>query len=199
MAQMKYSTRMRQVRLVVAAAAISAALGVFVAPASSRASAGIQLQAAQVQPVIPTRIVIEKIRVDATIEPVGPSNKLVGKGAVEWAAPKNRNVGWHDYSGRLGEGTNIVLNGHNNIYGAVFRKLYTLRAGDQIRVSAGDVERVYVVAEVRRVLERGQSIAVRMKNAEPIQPMKDDRLTLVSCWPETGNSHRIIVIARPLS
>jgi LPXTG-site transpeptidase (sortase) family protein len=198
MAQMKNSTRMRQVRLVVAAAAISAALGVF-APATGTASAGIQLQAVQAQPMIPTRIVIERISVDATIEPVGPSNKLIGKGVVEWAAPKNRNVGWHDYSGRFGEGANIVLNGHNNIYGGVFRKLYTLQEGDQIRVSAGDVERVYAVVEVRRVLERGQPIAVRMKNAEPIQPMKDDRLTIVSCWPETGNSHRIIVIARPLS
>ena len=195
---MKNSTRVKNVRLVVAAAAISAALSVL-APASGAAYAGIQLQAAQAQPMIPTRIVIEKISVNATIEPVGPSNKLIGKGAVEWAAPKNRNVGWHDYSGRLGEGTNVVLNGHNNIYGGVFRKLYTLRVGDQIRLSAGDVERVYAVVEVRRVLERGQPIAVRIKNAEPIQPMKDDRLTVVSCWPETGNSHRVIVIARPLS
>ena len=51
--------------------------------------------------------------------------------------------------------------------------------------------------QVIKVLERGQPLKVRTKNAEYIQPMKDDRLTLVSCWPETSNSHRIIVIARP--
>ena len=149
------------------------------------------------QAAVPTHIVIVKIGVDATIEPVGPSNKLVGRGVVEWAAPKNSNVGWHDYSGRMGEGVNIVLNGHNNIYGGVFRKLYTLQAGDKIQLRGDQAEYVYVVTEVRRVLERGQPLAVRIKNAEAIKPMKDDRLTLISCWPETGNSHRVIVIARP--
>ena len=148
--------------------------------------------------VVPTHIVIERIGVDVDIEPVGPTNKVAG-GTVEWAAPKNRNVGWHDYSGRMGDGANIVLNGHNNIFGGVFRKLYTLRVGDRIQLRGDAIEVEYVVTEVRRVLERGQPLAVRRKNAEAIQPMKDDRLTLVSCWPETGNTHRVIVIARPAS
>lgn len=192
---MKKSTT-THVRLAAAAAAICAALSVLSPAAGARLDV-LQAQMSTVVPQIPTRVVIEKLGVDAAIEPVGPSNKLLGKGAVEWAAPKNRNVGWHDYSGRLGEGANIVLNGHNNIYGGVFRKLYTLAIGDKIWLSAGAVDRVYVVAEVRRVLEKGQPVAVRIRNAEPIQPMKDDRLTLISCWPETGNSHRVIVIARP--
>lgn len=193
---MKNSTRTTQVRLAAAAAAIVAALSLFGPAAGVRSDVSVA-QASGIEPLIPTRVIIEKIGVDAAIEPVGPSNKLIGNGAVEWAAPKNSNVGWHDYSGRLGEGANIVLNGHNNIYGAVFRKLYTLQIGDRVRLSAGSAERVYVVAEVRRVLERGQPLKVRIRNAEPIQPMKDDRLTLVSCWPETGNSHRVIVIAKP--
>ena len=130
------------------------------------------------------------------IEPVGPGRK-VGTHSVEWAAPNNKNVGWHDYSGKLGEGKNIVLNGHNNIFGGVFRKLYTLKEGDVITLGAGPAAITYTVEQVIKVLERGQPLKVRTKNAEYIQPMKDDRLTLVSCWPETSNSHRIIVIARP--
>jgi sortase A len=163
---------------------------------SSRGDA-LQQQAATEFP-IPDRILIERLKVDAVIEPVGPSNKKVGKKAVEWGAPNNKNVGWHDYSGKLGEGKNVVLNGHNNIYGGVFRKLYTLEKGDQVKLAAGGKEVLYEVEQVIKVLERGQPLNVRLKNAEYIQPMKDDRLTLVSCWPETSNSHRIIVIARPV-
>ncbi len=150
----------------------------------------------QVDFPVPDRIWIDALSVEAIIEPVGPSAKKT-KTSVEWAAPKNKNVGWHDYSGKLGEGKNIVLNGHNNIYGGVFRKLYTLKVGDTIRLGAGDKVTNYKVERVVKVLERGQPLKVRLKNAEYIQPMADDRLTLVSCWPETSNSHRIIVVARP--
>ncbi len=146
---------------------------------------------------VPEKIWIEKIKVDAKIQPVGPG-KSAGKGAVEWTSPNNKNVGWHDYSGRMGEGKNIVLNGHNNIHGAVFRKLYTLQAGDEIRLGAGDLVTAYKVEEVLILKEKGQPLAVRLKNAEYIQPMVDDRLTIVSCWPENNNTHRVIVIARPV-
>lgn len=193
---MRTSALKKHVRSILAASVLYATVGL-----SSPMVFGVPVHAARAQsaaaPAIPSRIVIERIRVDAAIEPVGPSNKLVGKGAVEWAAPKNRNVGWHDYSGRLGDGANIVLNGHNNIYGGIFRKLYTLQPGDVVRLSAEGIERAYAVVEVRRVLERGQPLEVRIRNAEPIQPANDDRLTLISCWPENGNSHRVIVIARP--
>ncbi len=146
---------------------------------------------------VPDQIWIEKINVAARIQPVGPG-KSAGKGAVEWTSPKNKNVGWHDYSGRMGEGKNIVLNGHNNIYGAVFRKLYTLKAGDEIRLGAGDLITAYKVEEVLILKERGQPLTVRLKNAEYIQPMNDDRLTIVSCWPENNNTHRVVLVARPV-
>jgi LPXTG-site transpeptidase (sortase) family protein len=162
--------------------------------AGSSAAVGVS-QAAEYR--IPDRIWIDKLSIDAAIQPVGPG-RTVGKKGVEWGAPSNKNVGWHDYSGRLGEGKNIVLNGHNNIYGAVFRKLYTLTAGDELRLGAGDQVVTYRVESVTKVLERGQPLAVRLKNAQAIQPALDDRLTLVSCWPETSNTHRIIVIARPV-
>lgn len=147
---------------------------------------------------MPERIWIDKLKIDALIQPVGPGRRIA-PGAVEWTAPNNKNVGWHDYSGRLGEGKNIVLNGHNNIYGGIFRKLYTLKPGDEIRLAAGDRLFVYRVEEVKILRERDQPLAVRIANAQHIQPMNDDRLTLVSCWPEWSNTHRVIVIARPVA
>jgi sortase A len=154
------------------------------------------LRAYQASYPIPERIWIDKLKVNAKIQPVGPG-KSVGTNAVEWTAPKNRNVGWHDYSGRIGEGKNIVLNGHNNIYGAVFRKLYTLQAGDEIRIGAAGQEVTYIVEEVMILKERGEPLETRIKNAQYIQPMVDDRLTLISCWPENNNTHRVVVIAKP--
>jgi sortase A len=147
---------------------------------------------------VPQRIMIDKLKVNAKIQPVGPG-KSVGTNAVEWTAPSNKNVGWHDYSGRIGEGKNVVLNGHNNIYGAVFRKLYTLQAGDEVKLLAGDKQVTYRVEEVMILKERGEPIETRIKNAQYIQPMADDRLTIISCWPENNNTHRVVVIARPVS
>ena len=150
--------------------------------------------------LIPERIVIQTIGVDAKIVTVGPT-KLNdgGKVSLQWNAPNNSSVGWHNYSGHLGEGRNIVLNGHNNIYGSVFRKLYTLKAGDKIQLSAGALTVTYQVDEVLILQEKGVPLAARLRNARYIQPLQDDRLTVVSCWPETSNTHRVIVIARPVS
>jgi sortase A len=40
---------------------------------------------------------------------------------------------------------------------------------------------------------------VRIANAKWIQPTSDERLTLVTCWPYTNNTHRLIIVARPLA
>ena len=151
-----------------------------------------------ISPEWPVSIQIPAIKVKAPVIAVGPGKK-VGKSSVEWSSPNKGQVGWHNYSGRMGETKNMVLNGHNNIQGAVFRKLYTLQVGDLITVSSASYTRVYQVQEVLKLLERGVSYEQRVQNAQYIQPMNDDRLTLVSCWPETSNTHRIIVIAKPIS
>ena len=45
--------------------------------------------------------------------------------------------------------------------------------------------------------EQDQSIEVRLANATYIRPTEDERLTIVSGWPERGNTHRTVVIALP--
>ena len=47
--------------------------------------------------------------------------------------------------------------------------------------------------------EKYEQIEVRMNNAQWILPSVDERLTLISCWPYETNTHRVIVVARPLS
>ena len=152
-----------------------------------------------VLPEIPTKIQIPAIKVNTKVQPVGPG-KTVSNLGLEWTSPKSRNVGWHDYSGQLGQSRNMVMNGHNNIYGGIFRKLYTLQAGDLITVSSPSYWRTYVVTEVMILKEKGEPYEVLQQNASYISPLvQEDRLTLISCWPETNNTHRVIVLAKPVA
>lgn len=116
---------------------------------------------------------------------------------MQWQVPDGDVVGWHEGSATPGQPGNIVLNGHHNINGQVFRDLVKLRPGDAITVYVGDRGYRYLVSERHILAEKGQPLAVRLKNAQWIQPTPDERLTLVTCWPYTSNTHRLIVVARP--
>ncbi len=148
---------------------------------------------------IPQRIVIPAIHLDAPVVPVGFQELRVGNQRVRaWETPNFFAAGWHRTSAPLGTPGNTVLNGHHNIYGEVFRDLVRLKPGDRILVYSGDRVFVYEVREKHILLERGRPLSERLANARWIQPTKDERLTLITCWPYTSNTHRLIVIARPL-
>ena len=91
------------------------------------------------------------------------------------------------------------MSGHNNILGRVFENLKELKAGDLIYVRAGRREITYRITERKLLVEKDQSLEVRTQNAQYIVPGGDDRLTLVTCWPPDNNTHRIIIIARPVA
>ena len=147
---------------------------------------------------IPDHITISSIHLFAPITPVHYSTVTIdGQDYFEWDVPNERAVGWHDTSARLGQLGNIVLNGHNNAYGYVFAKLVDVKKGDQIIVSSGPTEFMYEVDSVLVLKEAGLPLSTRIQNAVWIEPTADERLTLVSCWPLTNNTHRVIVIAFP--
>ena len=112
--------------------------------------------------------------------------------------PSGYSVGWHNTSASLGEPGNTVLNGHNNIYGNVFQDLVDLAPGDEVILYDSDKPHVFRVTQREILKERGQPLGVRVDNARWIQPLVDERITLVSCWPFTSNSHRLIVVAEPV-
>jgi LPXTG-site transpeptidase (sortase) family protein len=144
----------------------------------------------------PRRLVISAIDLDAPIETVGWH---VINGASTWDVPDHFAAGWLKTSARPGQPGNTVLDGHHNIAGEVFRRLVDLRVGDELEVYAGHTVFLYKVTTRQILKERGQPLAVRIKNAQWIQPTKDERLTLVTCWPYTTNSHRLIIVAKPFS
>jgi len=147
----------------------------------------------------PTRIVAPSIKLDAPVVPMG-WEMVDSKGALvpQWVVPRKA-AGWHTNSALPGRGGNVVLSGHHNIEGKVFRYVVNLEMAAEITLYVGDTPYRYTATEKYILKEAGMSLAVRKKNAQWIMPTEDERLTLVTCWPYEypGNSHRVIVVARP--
>ena len=153
-----------------------------------------------IKPEKPLRLVIPAINMDAPVVPAESSFVTVmGKKFQQWDAPNKYAAGWHLDSAKLGESGNTVLNGHNNIYGEVFAHLEDLKPGDIIQVYGEKHLFSYRIANVMILPEKYENLDVRSQNAQWIMPSKDERLTLVSCWPYNNNTHRLIVVASPAS
>ena len=105
----------------------------------------------------------------------------------------------HNYNSKNpGEGGNIVMAGHNNWHGEVFRYLVDLKPGDTIKLwTLEGKEYHYTVQSVNKVLEAGASYAQRLKNAQVMDPTPNEQLTLITCWPYTTFTHRVIIVAKP--
>jgi sortase A len=145
----------------------------------------------------PTRIVIPSIRLDAPVVEVGWRAVQRGEEMVtEWEVAENA-VGFHIGSAYPGNPGNTVLSGHHNIKGKVFRYLVNVEPGAEIILYAEDRAYHYKVESKQILPEKYASDAQRAKNAELIGPFPDERLTLVTCWPYTGSTHRVVVVARP--
>jgi len=153
-------------------------------------------------PVVPapiTRIVAERIELDAEVIEVGWQHWTdeAGDLRTSWQVADHA-VGWHKNSALPSEAGNIVLSAHHNTRGEIFRDLIKLEPGHTVSLYEGDRQYEYVVTEKFIVKELGEPIEVRRANAKWIGPFDEERLTLVTCWPYVGNTHRAIVIAKPV-
>lgn len=125
---------------------------------------------------VPVRIVIDKIDVDAPIEPVG----LTADGLM--AAPDtNELVGWYDQSALVGGAKYaMLLDGHygSDTVPAVFRQLTELEIGDSIEVVGdGGTTAVY------RVADSYQRYAEDVDMKKALYPYKEGEqsLTIITC------------------
>ena len=148
--------------------ALPAAIGVTVqqAPALPPPTPGVES---------PTRLVIPAIGVDWPIVP--------GDG---WEELK-RGVGHRVGTVNPGERGNMVLSGHNDVFGEVFKDLEALKNGDEIQVFAGGRMFKYQVRAKRIVLPSDLSV---------LQPTRDSVVTLITCHPYRVDTHRLVVIAQ---
>jgi sortase A len=142
-------------------------------------------------------VVIRSVGIDTGVLPVGWSViEQNGQQYTVWNVADYA-AGWHQTSAPPGQPGNTVLSGHHNIKGEVFRYLVDVQEGDEIDLYVGDAVYPYYVQQKLIVAEKGESIEVRRQNAQWIGPTQDVRVTLVTCWPYTNNTHRVIVVAVP--
>lgn len=163
------------------------------------ATGDVQAMAQPALPAIPDWIQIPKIGLEAPVVEVPTVDvRIDGESLQQWSAPNNFAAGWHAGSAQLGQPGNTVLNGHHNIHGSVFGRLRDLQPGDQIFVWSQDQSYFYEVEQILLLEERYAQLSDRHENARWILPSDDERLTLVTCWPPESNTHRLIVVARPI-
>ena len=157
------------------------------------------LSSAPVPPGPPTHLVIPSIDLDTPVVPA--ETKSISVSGIEfqqWEAPDTYAAGWHPSSAELGLPGNTVLNGHNNIEGEVFKRLEDLSVGDEILVYSFKGIFGYEITNKMILPEKYEQLDIRMNNAQWILPSQDERLTLVTCWPYESNTHRLIIVARPV-
>jgi LPXTG-site transpeptidase (sortase) family protein len=148
---------------------------------------------------IPQRMWIPGIDLYAPVLPV--ELEVVEIDRVEydqWSAPTEYAAGWHASSAALGQPGNTVLNGHHNIYGEVFGRLVELEVGDEIILYSDQAAHYYTIVERVIFPERFARLEQRVENARWILPSEDERLTLITCWPYESNTHRLVLVAKPV-
>lgn len=105
----------------------------------------------------------------------------------DWEQLK-KGVGQYVGSMPPGQGGNVVLSAHNDIYGETFRYLDRLKSGDEVVVSTEGRDYTYVVDEIQIVAPTDTWV---------MGPTERDRVTLISCYPYRVNTSRIVVFASP--
>ena len=121
------------------------------------------------------RIQIPAIKVDAPI--------VQGDG---WEQLK-KGVGQFIGSANPGEDGNVVLSGHDDVYGEIFRYLDRLQPGDQVILYTHQRQYTYIVE--RTVIVKPTAVEVMASTGSPT-------VTLISCYPYLVDNQRIVVFAR---
>ena len=147
----------------------------------------------------PTRIEAPAIGLSVPVVVMGYQEIDLGGGVkgTGWLVPVNA-AGWQQGSALPWNPCNMVICGHSNTGGSVFRSLGDLNVGDLVLVRVGDAAYPYTISESVLVREAGASVEERIANGRWIAPTADERLTLITCWPPNGATHRLILVARPL-
>ena len=150
--------------------------------------------------VVPVRLSIPVIELNADIIDAQKKEVVQGdKTYIQWLAPDEYAVGWHFDSAYLGVPGNTVLNGHHNVFGKVFENLHKLVSGDKIFIYGDDLKIYeYTVTNTMILPERDVPLEQRLENALWILPSDDERVTLITCWPYFSNTHRLIIVAKPI-
>ncbi|RRD43409.1 class E sortase [Buchananella hordeovulneris] len=91
-----------------------------------------------------------------------------------------------------GDVGNFAVAGHRQTWGHNFRRVHELEVGDPIIVETADAWLVYKMTSYEIVLPEQVEVVAPVPN-QPDQTPTKRLLTMTTCDPEWGNSHRYIV------
>jgi sortase A len=146
-------------------------------------------------PLPARRLSIPAIGLNTSVVESSPRQR--GDGTFIWDPPAYA-AGHYDSSGDPGEGRNIVFQGHNNIYGEVFRDLDKLNPGDEIILLTDTGEFHYRIQQKVTIPYVGHEAQAAPQIQAMTGPGSSEVVTLVSCWPYSTFTSRIIVVAVPV-
>ena len=162
------------------------------------------------------RIAIPDLGIDApTVEVGWVEVEVDGKRQVQWEVADYA-AGYHVGSAQPGQAGNAVISGHHNIKGKVFKNISLawddayaelLADGITMRSDALDGRSIYlynvegqqfqyVIEGLYKMPDLNVSEEQRKENARFMAPTSDPTLTLITCWPYTTNTHRVVVVAK---
>lgn len=116
--------------------------------------------------------------------------------AIHVDAPVVQGDGWEDLkkgvaqhigSSNPGKKGNLVLSGHNDIFGEIFRYLDKLKPGDEIILLTNQRSYTYLVVDTK---------IVESTDVYVMAPTEQPTVTLISCYPYLVDKQRIVVSAK---
>ena len=169
-------------------------------------------------PALPVRIELPDLEIDAQVTELGwEGQERDGVRTSAWRLDDiaDGKAGHLINTALPGESGNVVIAGHHNIEGNVFKNISLAWSDDQavveqegirwlsdflsgrsiIVTDASNQRFEYTVEATYKVADRNVSEAQRLENAKFMAPTSDPTLTLITCWPYRNNTHRIVVVA----
>jgi len=168
---------------------------------------------------LPARIVIPDLEIEAQVVEMGwKMEEVNGARTSVWDTDAIRNgVAGHLINSALpGQAGNVVISGHHNIEGEVFKNISLAWDDDDAELQedgitersrvldgraiivhdAAGQEFAYTIEGMYSLPDRNVSQAQRLENGRFMAATSEPTLTLVTCWPYTNNTHRIVLVAR---
>jgi sortase A len=167
-------------------------------PAQASATA-VPQPASTPTPALPsaTHKTISSVGIDTNVVDVGYQIVTIEGRSVRQLQVADYAAGHDALSANPGEGGNIVISGHDDWKGEVFKNLHNAKLGDEVLLTTPAATHRYVITEIIYRKDVGVPLADRLAAGQYLAPMPEERVTLVTCWPYGVDTHRLIVVAKP--
>jgi len=144
---------------------------------------------------IPLGLSVKPVKIELTpplIVPQSPTRIVIPAIGVDWPVVEGDDweslkvgVGHRIGTPNPGARGNMILSGHNDVYGEVFKNLEFLGMNKDVIIYSGERQFRYVT-RVRRI--------VPPTDLSPLNPSRDPIVTLITCWPYRVDTFRLILI-----